>query len=276
MSQPGPGVGPTNELSLRVSAATLGRVVFPHPDGGTMMLALEHKATVHPSDDGPQLTVKAQPFGGAVRLLRPDDLYLQLGGFNYDSRRSRREQDLRLFIRPESWKELITVCSQSTSADPPLIDVDPRRELEEEFEDSLGWELALDQVAVKPLRLLLQESPFPTANLRAPGQPTARIYWVHEITIEGEELQRALVKASQRQSPPALAQSALADASESGWGRANGVLLAPLDRIEAAYRALPPGARGDPLPFENTVLASNVAAVLPIDSPRFKAIDQAL
>ncbi len=40
------GVGPTAELSLRVSVSTLSRVVFPHPADGVPMLALEHKATL--------------------------------------------------------------------------------------------------------------------------------------------------------------------------------------------------------------------------------------
>ena len=63
------GIGPTTELSLRVSVASLARVIFPSPEDGTPMLALEHRATLLPGEE--QVVVKAQPFGGAVRILYP-------------------------------------------------------------------------------------------------------------------------------------------------------------------------------------------------------------
>src|SRR5688500_121371 len=37
------GIGATDELSLRVSVAALVRVLFEHPDDGTLMLAIERK-----------------------------------------------------------------------------------------------------------------------------------------------------------------------------------------------------------------------------------------
>ena len=40
------GVDTANELSLRVSVATVNQVVFHHPLNETLMLALERKATV--------------------------------------------------------------------------------------------------------------------------------------------------------------------------------------------------------------------------------------
>jgi hypothetical protein len=40
------GVGATQDLSLRVSAATLVRVLFENPGDGNLMLALERKATI--------------------------------------------------------------------------------------------------------------------------------------------------------------------------------------------------------------------------------------
>ena len=39
-------IGATDELSLRVSVATLVRVLFEHPKNGDLMLALERKATL--------------------------------------------------------------------------------------------------------------------------------------------------------------------------------------------------------------------------------------
>ena len=65
------GIGPTDELSLRVSVGALARVLFEHPRDGEIMLALERKATVLHSEGGQVVDVKSQPFGGALRLLRP-------------------------------------------------------------------------------------------------------------------------------------------------------------------------------------------------------------
>lgn len=267
-----PGVGPSTERSLRVSAATLARVVFPHPEDGAPVLALEHKAIVHPGDNGPQVTVQAQPFGGAVRLPSPDALDLHLGGFNYDSRRSQSEQDMRVFIQPSSWRALVTLCSKVLDADRPLINVDPSRELREEFADSLAIELHADQISIEPTALLVERVPTPTVNLRAPGRPTARIYWIHEVVILDEALCRLILARSEDQSAAALSVAALEAAHGSGWGRANGILAAPLARIEAVYRSTPLRTRAAPLPFGDTRLAANVAAVVGIESPRYEPL----
>ena len=40
------GVGATDELSLRVSVATLVRVLFKNPSDDELLLALERKATL--------------------------------------------------------------------------------------------------------------------------------------------------------------------------------------------------------------------------------------
>ncbi|HAY85371.1 MAG TPA: hypothetical protein DCY42_10760, partial [Chloroflexi bacterium] len=63
------GIGATSELSLRVSVATLARITFPHPEQGIPMLALEHKASLISAAGQKQVLTKAQPFGGAIRIL---------------------------------------------------------------------------------------------------------------------------------------------------------------------------------------------------------------
>jgi hypothetical protein len=270
-----PGTGPSAERSLRVSAATLARVEFPHPNHGILMVALEHKATVNPSEKGLEARVHAQPFGGAVRLLRLAALYERLGGFNFDSVRSRSEQDLRLFIQPASWPDLMAVCRRALQTDPPLIEVDPSRELREEFADSLAVELLSDQFSIERSAVLVERQPSPTANLRAAGQPTARIYWTHKVTILDEGLCQLIAEHSERQSAADLGEAALADAQGTGWGRANGIFLAPLVQIEAAYQAVPSQARAEPLPFADTWLAGNVPAVLDgVTSPRYERLEE--
>jgi hypothetical protein len=68
-------VGPTDELCLRVSVATLSRVDFSRPEDGIPMLALENKATWEPGDGESRVVVIAQPFGGSIRILNIEGFF---------------------------------------------------------------------------------------------------------------------------------------------------------------------------------------------------------
>lgn len=56
-------------MSLRVSVATLVRVLFKNPKNDEFMPALKRKATLRETDNGRVVEVKSQPFGGAIRIL---------------------------------------------------------------------------------------------------------------------------------------------------------------------------------------------------------------
>lgn len=273
MNSTAPEVGPTPELSLRVSVATLARVLFPHPEDGRTMLALEHKATVLPGTSEPQVNVQAQPFGGAVRLLKPANLLARLGTFNYDSERSQTERDFRVFIQPASWPAILAFCcGELEGGGRAAIEGDPTRELEEEFAEALEIRLQPAQYLLEQVGLVVEKGPMPTGNPRAPGQPTARIYWVHEVTLRDAVLCRSMMALSERESAPHLREAALEGARDGGHGRANGILVVPLARVRAAYQALPPAARGEPLPLAGALLAGNVAAVLAnVRVPKYEA-----
>jgi hypothetical protein len=257
------GVGETDELSLRVSAAALARVVFSRPEDGTRMLALEHKAYVSRTGQPPPTVVKAQPFGGAVRIVHRDRFAEVVGGFSFDSERSREEQDFRIFIRPSHLAKLRDYASQ-IAGQPSVSDLEigPSRELEEEFEDTLGINLDPDAYTVHPVGIVWQSHASPTSNLRALGKPTARIYWIYEVEIEDAELCQKMLDNSRTH--PGRVMAALAeDRHRAGEpGRANAVLVVPQDAIRQAYLARNPSDRGEPLPFQGTVLSGNVAAVL--------------
>jgi hypothetical protein len=198
------GVGETDELSLRVSAAALARVVFSRPEDGTRMLALEHKAYVSRTGQPPPTVVKAQPFGGAVRIVHRDRFAEVVGGFSFDSERSREEQDFRIFIRPSHLAKLRDYASQ-IAGQPSVSDLEigPSRELEEEFEDTLGINLDPDAYTVHPVGIVWQSHASPTSNLRALGKPTARIYWIYEVEIEDAELcQTGIERANQGEPMP--------------------------------------------------------------------------
>jgi len=97
------GMGAMEDLSLRVSVATYNRVLFPQPQNGTLMLALERKATISRENN---IRVRAQPFGGGVRILNSIGLQKIVGDIQFDNERSKHEQDFRILI-PPSQRELV-------------------------------------------------------------------------------------------------------------------------------------------------------------------------
>ena len=124
---------------LRVSVATYNQVVFQHPENGTLMLALERKATVL-SDGG--IYIRAQPFGGGVKILNSKSLQEIIGDIQFDSERSKQEQDFRILIQPLQWEKVKQYCLLHLQ-DPtdPELESAPDRELVEEFDVTMGVEL---------------------------------------------------------------------------------------------------------------------------------------
>jgi hypothetical protein len=267
-----PAVGHSPELSLRVSAATLSRVIFPHPTEDTLLLALEHKATVHQTKDNPIVTVKSQPFGGAARILNPVRLQEIIGDFNYDSERSRSEADFRIFMHPSKWPALVAFCKhESEQGGEAFIDHDPLRELVEEFDDTLGIVLSTQDYLIEHVGLVIENDPRPTSNVRAPEYPTARVYWVDEVQIVNPDLCLLILGAGL--STDQLCEKAIEDFKEGGRGRANAIFTAPLDKVRAAYLKLTPEERNEPLEFERVTLSSNVPAILEdMETPKFEWI----
>jgi hypothetical protein len=254
--------GPTAELTLRVSVATLTRVVFTHPDDGVPMLALEHKATLNLGEPGPRVMVKAQPFGGAVRVLDLNLLGQIAGTFNFDSEKSRAEGDFRIYIRPSSWEAVRDFCVQQTRAGSgSVLEHDPTRELAEEFEDGLGIQLKPGQYSLNPIGIVLENEPVPSTNPRAAGHPTARIYQVDDVRILDPDLCRLILENSRKNPARVLSDLALDHAHAGGAGRANAMLAAALEQVHGAILATPPGQRGEPLKFLDTLLEGNVGAL---------------
>jgi hypothetical protein len=257
------GVGPTEALSLRVSVASLVRVLLMNPRDGKTMLALERKAILDEAAQRAAVKVHAQPFGGAVRIINVKAFQNLIGEFHFDSQCSRTEGDFRLFIRPSSWSRLQRMCIEHLGRDhDPLLDSDPGRELVEEFFDALGIELLLEQYTFQPSGMLVENQPSPTDNPRARGYPTARIYRVFEARIRDPALAQALIENSERVTDQALRERALRDAGSGGRGRANAALTLPITAITAFYGGLSPQDRNRPLSFEGHQLDETVAAVL--------------
>lgn len=251
------------ELSLRVSVATLVRVLFEHPQDGEVMLALERKATALEEAGGQRVQVRAQPFGGGVRFRNLAPLQTLIGDFLFDSEQSRSEADFRILIRPAAWDVVQEFCLQHfKDADDPVLETDPARELAEELADAVAINLRPDQYQQRPVGIVVADRPAPTQNPRAPGHDTARLYRIFEARILEASLSRAMLANSERYSDQDLHEQALADSRSGGQGRANAVLALPLKRLTEAYLALPPEARAEPITFDGHQLEGNVPAVL--------------
>jgi hypothetical protein len=258
-----PAVGPTRELSLRVSAATLVRVLFENPADGTWMLALERKATLHPFQTGEVVEIKSQPFGGAIRILNVNPLQELSGGFNFDSESSRSEQDFRIFIQPSTWQAVRQFCIEHISQiSDSILESSPERELAEEFDDALKISLKPSQYYLKPTATVVEEKPNPTQNHHAHGYPTVRVYRIFEARITDSALARAMLQNSESLSNQAMRTLALQDAQLGGKGRANAILALGLTPVSDLYAATPPEARNGPVLFGENRLDETVAAVL--------------
>jgi hypothetical protein len=258
-----PGIGATNDLSLRVSVAMLVRVLFKNPRDGELMLALERKATLLKDESGRSVRVIAQPFGGAIRLLDSKALRDLIVDFHFDSEESRAEQDFRIFIRPADWEAVQRFCiNHFRDFESSVLETDPRRELAEEFADALRISLKPDQYILKPLGTVVEDVPVPTENTHARGHLTARVYRLFETRILDSSLSHAMLTNSEGYSNHDLQELALEDARNAGKGRSNAVLTLPMKLLSDVYLAMPPEARNSPISFEDNYLDESVGAIL--------------
>jgi hypothetical protein len=257
--KPEPGIGATSDLSLRVSVATLVRVIFKHPLNDEWMLALERKATLHEE----KVDVKSQPFGGAIRILDLNVIRDLIGDFHFDSEHSRTEQDFRLFIRLSSWSVLRGFCIQHLSCiDDAILETDPTRELIEEFAGALKVEIQPGQYELKPTGTVVEDNPVPTENYYARDSPTVRVYRIFEAQIIDSPLIYDMLKNNEKPSYRDLQELALTDKRNGGNGWANATLILPLKRVQDVYGALPPAERNIPIMVGKNRLDDTVSAGL--------------
>lgn len=257
--------------TLRVSVATYNQVVFPHPESGTAMLALERKATI--LEDG-SVNVRAQPFGGGVRILDPDPLKQILGEIRFDSERSQRDQDFRILIPPDQWG-LVKRYSLEHLGNPndPEIESAPDRELIEEFEETMQVALESTQYIVDPLGFVVEDNPVWTNNWYARGYLTVRVYRIYKVRMVDVALCEYMLNTSQKVTDQELETLALKDLQNGGRGKANSVLVLPLDRVVDAFSALPPETRYRKLEVEGHDLDESVLAILrEVDVPQYQRI----
>ena len=244
------------EQSLRVSVATYSQVIFPHPENGVTMLALERKATVW--KDG-SVNVRAQPFGGGVKILDSKPLEKLIGEIQFDSERSKQERDFRILIEPSQWDAVKQYCLQHlANPDDPALESAPDRELVEEFEETMGVDLKRSQYTVEPMGFVLEDKPVFTENRYARGFPTVRVYCVYKTQLIDAALCNALLNTSREITNDELTRRAL----ENNRRRANSVLALPLHMVREAWLASAPTMRYRKTNVGNHELDESVLVVL--------------
>jgi hypothetical protein len=255
----------------RVSVATYNRVLFPDPRTGSLMLALERRAAVRKGQD---IRVRSQPFGGGVRILDPGGLQKLIGQIQFDSERSRREQDFRILIPPSQWEAVKQYClhrlgnSKNTE-----LESTPDRELVEEFAETLGVSLQPDQYTYQPVGFVIEDHPVPTENAHAPGRLTVRLYRTFEVRIVDEALSRMILKANQQYSDQDLRILALKDFQHNGRGHAKSVLSLPLSRVSAAFLALSLEMRYRKVIIDDHELDESVLTILgDVEVPQYQRV----
>jgi hypothetical protein len=257
------GIGPTDQLSLRVSVAALARVVFEHPDHNELTLALERKATLLDRDGERIVEIRSQPFGGALQILHAEALRQAIGDFHFDSERSHREQDFRVFIEPTAWAAVQEFCLYHFGqADDRVLESDPARELTEEFDRTLDVSLTPDQFHSRLVETVIEGVPSATKNYFARGALTARIYRIFETQIVDRSLARRMVTRSEAFSEQDLRDLALKDHETGGRGWTNTVLTLPLKQVRDFYASTPLAARNQTVSFRGHWLDETVAVVL--------------
>jgi len=261
----------TEQLSLRVSVATVVKVLFENPGDSELMLALERKATI--LSNGVIIT-RAQPFGGGIRILNPSPLQEIIGEIQFDSEQSQREQDFRILIPPSKWELVKQYClHQLENPNDTELESLPHRELVEEFEETLNVDLKVDQYTVHPTGFVIENSPVPTDNIYVMGLPTVRIYRIFEVHIVENALCTIMLRTSERFSNQDLRALALQELQNGGRGFANCILTLPLDLVLESYRGLPPEMRYGKIIIENHELDQSVLAILnDIDVPQYQRL----
>ncbi|MHA2061705.1 MAG: hypothetical protein ACW963_05365 [Candidatus Sifarchaeia archaeon] len=266
------GVGATEELSMRVSVGTLIKVLFENPETGRQMLALERTATLREIEGRPEVGVKANPFGGGVKLTNSKKLKDLMGNFHYDSERSYQEGDFRIQINPVSWEKVKEICKQHLKeTESRILDSSPERELVEEFEDSLKIKITSNQYILKQQDLIVEDLLNETDNVYAEGLPTVRIYYLFEARIKSPEIIKIILANSNKYSNNNLQEMAIDDAKRGGKGRANAILTLDLDEVKNIYNSIPLERRSEPVHVGEHQLDGNVPAVLEeINHPKYQ------
>ena len=256
------GVGSTVDLTLRVSAAHLVKVTFNQPQDQRTMLVLERTGTVRASHGRYTASVRAKPFGGGLRINGPGVLRAEVGEFNYDSHRSLVEKDFRIFINPTNWDSLKRFCWRHLQKPGEVLESSPRRELVEEFRDTLKTDIKPEQYHLKWSKIVVEDDPIRTGSPRSTGSLTTGIYSIHEMQVLDAYIIADLIESSTSRSNQDLGEEAEKDYQKGGRGRANAVLALDYENLVEVFNKLPKAPNHAITQVWGNDLESNVLALI--------------
>jgi hypothetical protein len=206
--------------------------------------------------------VITKPFGGGVRILNPEWLRTEVGDFNFDSLRTREENDFRIFINPKHWDRLTQFCRVHLITQGEILESSPRRELVEEFHDALNYELLQDQYHLEWSKLVVEAKPARTGNPRSMGSLTSRIYSVHKMHILDLQLIMGLIENSIDKSDQELREIAEEDYLGGGKGRANAASVLDYAQFINVYKNISEADQGEPAHLFGHDFDGNTLAIL--------------
>jgi len=255
-------IGATSDLNLRVSVANLVKVTFIRPEDQRIMLVLERNGTVRSEHNKYAVIARIKPFGGGVQIIDPGVLRGEIGEFNFDSHRSGVERDFRIFINPDNWDTVKRFCWHHLREQSEVLESSPRRELVEEFQDTIGTDIKPGQYLLKWSRVIVEDEPAITSNPRSVGSLTKRIYSIHEMKVLDAELITKLIESSDSCSDQDLCSAAEKDFLEGGRGRANAVLVLKKDQLVSFFQNLSQQKRSTQIRIWGHEQDGNVLAIL--------------
>ena len=134
------------------------------------MLILERAAMLAGDKVPNSAMVRAQPFGGAVHILDVAAVRQYIGDFEFDSARSKSEQDFRILVPAATWDKVKQFyLLHLAKPDDDIIETNPHRELAEEFMDPLHIHLEPGQLLSRTAGFVIENTPAPNGNLSSPG-----------------------------------------------------------------------------------------------------------
>jgi hypothetical protein len=203
----------------------------------------ECKATVEIKEGKERAVVQLQPIGGASLLKDPQKLLQNLGRFNFDSEESKRDQDFRIFVA--DWNKVAKFCHKHfLEPGNAVLECDPRREIEEELEETLGGKVSPDQYNLSWLGINTQEEALASARMGQNQAKTKRIFNLFEAKICDPALESRILQAALDTDPQALIEKARAKAlSGKGKGKASALIAVPKEALDLALEQMGAGEK---------------------------------
>lgn len=248
----GIGIGKTDDLTLRVSAACLTLMILQRES--EEMALFERVIRL---DDKGVLTTQLQPIGGATGIIDCYGLEAACGTYNFDSIAAAKESDLRIFIRPSQWALMRAFLeSELIGVNTGVVESTPLREIREEVGELLG--MYIDSSSFSTTRIGCHFQDLPRESVRKDGAETVRVFAIDEVRLSNPDL----IAQIEVYCTSHDFTSQLAELNRRSLKKSSGLCLMPLKDVVTAVSRCPEEDREKPIPLGELLLANNVYATV--------------